>query len=296
MPDIEKKEYWRWTESNWKNPDIADWRGGLVTAGVDIGSTSTQAVVMVDDQVYCYSNVRTGNNSENSAHMAMSYALEGTDLTLDDINFCVGTGYGRVNVPFADKAVTEITCHAKGANFIYGPEVHTVLDMGGQDCKIITCDDAGKVLSFAMNDKCAAGTGRGMEVIANLLGVHVEDIGPASLSVTEEPQGLNNTCVVYAKSEAVEKLRHGWNKDMVLAAYCQAMAERVVRLINRNGVQPEFAITGGIAKNTGVVTRIERMLGCTAMKPTWDTQLAGAIGGALIAKRLYAKKMKKQQR
>ncbi len=243
---IESKEYWRWSESTWQNPAIADWRGGLVTAGVDIGSTSSQAVVMVDGQIFTYASIRTGNSSPDSASQAMNHALAGTDLTIEEIDFCVGTGYGRVNVPFAHKAVTEITCHAKGANFMYGPTVRTLLDMGGQDCKVIHCDETGKVISFAMNDKCAAGTGRGMEVIANLLGVHVEDIGEMSLRIDKEPVGLNNTCVVYAKSEAVEKLRRGWTKEMVLAAYCKAMAERVVRLINRNGVEPEFAITGGI--------------------------------------------------
>ena len=292
MLDVEKKEYWRWEESRWLNPDIADPRSGLITAGVDVGSTSTQAVVMVDGEIYCYANVRTGNNSPDSARNAMSYALGQTDLTLDDIKFCVGTGYGRVNVPFADKAVTEITCHAKGANYMYGPTARTLLDMGGQDCKAILCDENGKVISFAMNEKCAAGTGRGMEVIADLLGVHVEDIGELSLSVKEEPQGLNNTCVVYAKSEAIEKMRHGWTRDMVLAAYCQAMAERVVRLINRNGVVPDFAITGGIAKNQGVVRRIERLLGATALTTKWDTQIAGAVGAALVAKRLYERKNK----
>ncbi|WP_165045483.1 benzoyl-CoA reductase, bzd-type, subunit Q [Adlercreutzia sp. ZJ138] len=293
MLTVDKKEYWRWEESRWLSADMDNPRDGLITAGVDVGSTSTQAVVTVDGEIYCYANVRTGNNSPDSARNAMDYALGQTDLTLDDIRFCVGTGYGRVNVPFADKAVTEITCHAKGANYMYGPTARTLLDMGGQDCKAILCNETGKVLSFAMNEKCAAGTGRGMEVIADLLGVHVEDIGDMSLSVSEEPQGLNNTCVVYAKSEAIAKMRLGWTREMVLAAYCQAMAERVVRLINRNGVIPDFAITGGIAKNKGVVRRIERLLGVEALKTNWDTQIAGALGAALVAKRTYERKGKK---
>jgi bzd-type benzoyl-CoA reductase Q subunit len=292
MDEAEKKEYWRWSESNWRNPQIQDWRGATVTAGVDVGSTSTQAVIMVDGQVFTYASIRTGNNSPDSARQAISLALENTDLTIEKINFSVGTGYGRVNVPIADKVVTEITCHAKGANFMYGSAVRTLLDMGGQDCKVIHCDKDGKVVSFAMNDKCAAGTGRGMEVIANLLGVHVEDIGEMSLNVAEEPNGLNNTCVVYAKSEAVEKLRRGWTKEMVLAAYCKAMAERVVRLISRSGAEAEFAITGGIAKNIGVVSRIEKAIGLTSLKSKWDTQLAGAIGGAIIGKRLYERRHK----
>lgn len=120
---------------------------------------------------------------KNSAVNAMNKVLELTGINIEDIAFTVGTGYGRVNIPFADKTVTEITCHARGANYIYGPTVRTILDMGGQDCKAIHCDENGKVVSFMMNDKCAAGTGRGMEVIADLLGVPIEEIGDRSFMI-----------------------------------------------------------------------------------------------------------------
>ncbi|MDR2801350.1 MAG: benzoyl-CoA reductase, bzd-type, subunit Q [Desulfovibrio sp.] len=283
-------EYWRWTESAWKNPDIPDWRGATVTAGVDIGSTSTQAVILLDGRLYAYSNMRTGSNSPNSALDAMNMAREGTGLTLEDLHFTVGTGYGRVNVPFADKSVTEITCHARGANYLYGPTVRTILDMGGQDCKAIGCDAKGSVTSFMMNDKCAAGTGRGMEVIANLLAVPVEEIGPRSLSIEDEPAPVSSICVIFAKTAATNLMREGWSKEKVLAAYCLAMAIRVVRLLERNGVEEDFAITGGIAKNAGVVRRIERLLGIAALKTDLDTQIAGALGGALIAGDLLRKR------
>lgn len=293
MTEEKKVEYWRWQESNWVNPDIADWHGKLITCGVDIGSTSTQAVIMADGKVYAYSSIRTGNNSPESAMNAIRKAMENTEMTIGDLAFTVGTGYGRVNVPFADKTVTEISCHARGANFIYGPTVRTILDMGGQDCKAIHCDEKGKVKSFMMNDKCAAGTGRGMEVIANLLAVHVEDIGEMSFQIDEEPEPVNSTCVIYAKTETTNLMRQGWSKEKVLAAYCQAMALRVTRLLERNGMEAEFAITGGIAKNIGVTRRIERNLGVTALKPTWDTQIAGALGGALIARELFEKRQSK---
>lgn len=286
------KEYWRWKEYNWKNPDIVDWKGGLVTAGVDVGSTSSQAVICVDGQLYAYASMRTGSDSPSSATNAMNWAMEGTGLTLNDINYTVGTGYGRVNVPFANKAVTEISCHARGANFMYGPSVRTLLDMGGQDCKAIHCDEKGKVTSFLMNDKCAAGTGRGMEVFANLLSVSIEEVGEMSLNVEEEPLPVSNTCVVFAKTEATGLLRAGWSKEKVLAAYCLAMAGRVVSLLERNGMELDFAITGGIAKNPGVVKRIEKLLGVTALTPKYDTQIAGALGGALFAK-VLAEKAKK---
>ena len=288
-----EKEYWRWTESRYTNPDLNWEDGDIISAGVDVGSVSTQAVIMVDGKIYCYSSMRTGSNSPDSANNAMDWALEGTDLSLDKIEFVVGTGYGRVNVSFAGRAITEIACHARGANFIYGPEIRTVLDMGGQDCKVIRCDQRGKVTAFLMNDKCAAGTGRGMEVFADLLQVHINDVGKMSLQVDEEPEPVSSTCVVFAKSEAVGLLRKGWPKEKVLAAYCSAMAHRVVTLLMRLGIEEKFAITGGIAKNIGVVKRIEDELKLKAPEPSIDPQLAGAIGAALFAKALVEKERKK---
>lgn len=288
-----EKEYWRWTESRYTNPDLNWEDGDIISAGVDVGSVSTQAVIMVDGEIYCYSSMRTGSSSPDSANNAIDWALEGTGLTLDKIQYAVGTGYGRVNVSFAKRAITEIACHARGANFIYGPEIRTVLDMGGQDCKVIRCDHRGKVTAFLMNDKCAAGTGRGMEVFADLLQVHINDVGKMSLEVDEEPEPVSSTCVVFAKSEAVGLLRKGWPKEKVLAAYCSAMAHRVVTLLLRLGIEEKFAITGGIAKNIGVVKRLEDELNIKAPEPNIDPQLAGAIGAALFAKALVEKERKK---
>jgi len=284
-------EYWRWKEYRWHD-ESKDWRDGeLITAGVDVGSVSSQAVIVVDGEIYAFSSMRTGSDSPQSAQKAMDWALEGTALTLDDIGFVVGTGYGRVNVPFSNKAITEIACHARGANFMYGPSVRTVLDMGGQDCKVIRCDERGKVSAFAMNDKCAAGTGRGMEVFADLLAIPIEDVGELSFQVEKEPPPVSCTCVVFAKSEATALLREGWPKSQVLAAYCSAMAHRVVTLLEQVGIEKEFAITGGIAKNVGVVKRLEDEIGVQAMSSKIDTQIAGALGGALFAQNLLKKKL-----
>jgi len=288
-----EKEYWRWTETRYTNPDLNWENADIISAGVDVGSVSTQAVIMLDGEIYCYSSMRTGSNSPDSANNAMDWALEGTGLTLDKIQYVVGTGYGRVNVSFAKRAITEIACHARGANFIYGPEIRTVLDMGGQDCKAIRCDQRGKVTAFLMNDKCAAGTGRGMEVFADLLQVHINDVGKMSLEIEKEPEPVSSTCVVFAKSEAVGLLRKGWPKEKVLAAYCSAMAHRVVTLLSRLGIEEKFAITGGIAKNIGVVKRIEDDLNLKAPEPNIDPQIAGAIGAALFAKALVEKERKK---
>jgi len=206
------------------------------------------------------------------------------------MDYCIGTGYGRVNVPFADRSITEIACHARGANFIYGPEVRTVLDVGGQDIKAIQCDEKGKVTNFLMNDKCAAGTGRGMEVFSDLLGVPIQEVGDKSFEYEgEELEAVSSTCVVYAKSEATGLLGKGRPKEQVLAAYCRAMAERIFSLVERLGVTPEFAVTGGMAKNRGVMDRLMPMIKLERMKTEWDTQIAGAAGAALFGYALCQK-------
>jgi bzd-type benzoyl-CoA reductase Q subunit len=282
-------EHWKWTESRWTAPDI-DWTNGVtITAGVDVGSVSSQAVILADGELYAYSSMRTGSDSPESARKAMDWALEGTGIDLEDIHYIVGTGYGRVNVPFAQRAITEIACHARGANAMFGASVRTILDVGGQDCKAIRCDARGKVATFLMNDKCAAGTGRGMEVFADLLALPITQMGQMSLEVAEEPPPVSSTCVVFAKSEASALLRAGWPKNRVLAAYCSAMVHRIAILLNRVGVEPELAITGGIAKNIGIVKRLEDEIGMKALAPKYDPQIAGAFGAALFAKTLLEK-------
>ena len=289
----EQKEFWRWKEYRWHD-ETMNWKDAdIVSAGVDIGSVSSQAVILADGKLYAFSNQRTGFDSPESANQAIKWAMEGTGLTVDNLHYTVGTGYGRVNVPFADKALTEIACHARGGNFMYGPTVRTILDMGGQDCKAIRCDERGKVEAFLMNDKCAAGTGRGMEVFADLLSIPIEEVGELSLSVDKEPAPVSSTCVVFAKSEASALLREGWPKNKVLAAYCAAMAHRVVTLLERVEVKRDFAITGGIGKNSGVVKRLERELGFEALKTDYDSQIAGALGAALFAQVLETKRRKR---
>ena len=286
----QKVDFRQWLQYRWTAPDI-DWRkGNTVSCGIDVGSVSTQAVIMVDGRLYAYSNIRTGSNSPDSAQKALNQALEETGLREGDIHYVVGTGYGRINIPMAQRAITEIACHAFGANFIHGPSVRTLLDVGGQDIKAIRSDEKGKATNFLMNDKCAAGTGRGMEVMAELLNVPIEEIGARSFQVAEEPEPVSSTCVVFAKSEALSLLRQGRSVEQVLAAYCQAMAARIVELLERLGVEREFAITGGQAKNIGVVKRVEKFLGFEALKQgDLDPQIAGAIGAALFARALVEK-------
>jgi benzoyl-CoA reductase subunit A len=289
MAEGQKPEFWRWLETNWVNPEIKWQNAQFITSGIDVGSVSSQAVIMVDGELFAYGNMRTGSDSPDSARNALKFALEKTDLPESKINYCIGTGYGRVNVPMAERSVTEIACHARGANWMYGNEVRTVLDVGGQDIKAIRCDDKGKVTNFLMNDKCAAGTGRGMEVFSDLLSVPIGDVGERSFQVDHEPIPVSSTCVVYAKSEATGLLRKGLSTNEVLAAYCAAMAERIFSLLERVGVEPEFAITGGMAKNRGVIDRLKKKIGFEPMKTKWDPQLAGGIGGALFGLALCQK-------
>ena len=294
MAQAAKQEFWRWPETSWVSPNI-DWKKSeFITAGVDVGSVSTQAVVMVDAELFAYGNTRTGSDSPNSAWNGMNFTLEKSEMKMDNIDYTIGTGYGRVNVPMAQQAITEITCHARGANFMYGPEVRTVMDMGGQDCKAINVDERGKVLNFIMNDKCAAGTGRGMEVFADLIRVPVWEIGPRSFNISKEPPMISSTCVVFAKSEVIGLLEAGTPENEIMAAYCSAMAHRIMELLNRLGVKEKFVITGGIAKNEGVVKRLEKELKIKTAEQVWykkeyrdnnipfDTQIAGAIGAALF--------------
>jgi bzd-type benzoyl-CoA reductase Q subunit len=254
-----------------------------------VGAVSSKAALMADGRLFAYSIRRTGSSSPDSASKVMMWALEGTGIKMSDVQCVVGTGYGRVNVPFAKKTITEISCHARGANYIWGSTVRTILDMGGQDCKAIRCDNNGKVTAFLMNDRCAAGTGRGVEVIADLMSVPIEEIGPTSLRVENDPEPLSTTCVVFAKSAVITLLRKGWSKEMVLAAYCSSMANRVAELLRRVGVEKDFVITGGISKNIGIVRRLEDLIGVKSLAPRneLDPALAGAIGAALFARELH---------
>jgi len=269
-----------------------DWhQAKIVTAGVDIGSVGSKAAIMLDGALYAYSVMRTGGVSEETAIKVANWAFEGTGLKTENVHHVVGTGYGRVNVPFAKKTITEIACHARGAHYIYGPSVRTVLDIGGQDCKAIRCDEKGKVVSFLMNDKCAAGTGRGLEVFAELIRVPIEELGKVSLSLKEETPPVSNTCVIFAKAESLALLRQGWSREKVAAAYHLAMVDRIIDLLTKVGIEKDFVITGGVAKNIGIVSRLEKNLGIKPLEPKLDPILAGAIGAALFAKALYEKEI-----
>ena len=254
----------------------------MITCGIDVGSLSAEAAIFADDKLVAYSLIRTGPDSAETALKALRAALEKTPIHKQDIDYTVATGYGRVIVPFADRNITEISCHAKGAHYFH-PAARTILDMGGQDCKAIRCDENGKAVNFIMNDKCAAGTGRAMEVMASLLQIPLEEVGPRSLDTGGDPVKISNTCVIFAKSEVLSLMREGIPINDILAGLCDSVAERVKTLVQRVGIEEHFVISGGISKNSGVVKRLEQKLDVCAHIPE-EPQIVGAVGAALFAR------------
>lgn len=260
---------------------------GVVAAGIDIGSTSAQSVIVCNNDIISYVSKNVGTDRRATAENIYAEALSAVGIGQDRIQYVVGTGYGRYQVPFADKNVTEITCHSRGAHYFF-PNAHTVLDIGGQDSKAISCSDTGKVTAFVMNDKCAAGTGRSIDVISRLLKIPLEEIGPLSLDIDDEPPAIGSTCVLFARSEALNMIRSGISRNLVLAAYCDALVQRLISLMQRIGIEQDIVLSGGVARNIGVVKRIEKYLGVSVYIGE-NPQINGAVGAALIARDLIEK-------
>lgn len=261
-------------------------------AGVDIGSVGAKALIFNDNEIASYFIGKTGPDSTATCWMAYRECLAKAGLNEKDISYVVATGYGRVSAPFADGNVSEISCHARGAHWM-APSVRTILDMGGQDCKAINCDDHGRVTKFVMNDKCAGGTGRFLETIAVVLGVSLDDIGRMSMQSTKKVE-FSTVCAVFAKSEALGLLRKGVAKADILAGLNDAIAGRAVGQLKRVSIEKDFAVTGGIAKNAGLTAKIEERLGMKRVSMQPDPQIAGALGAALFARERWLKKQEKE--
>jgi len=259
----------------------------MIVAGVDIGSSMAKAVILEDGKVLGTGIVPTGSNSAETARLVVEKALNASGLSMKDNAYTVSTGYGRVNVPFSQKHITEISSHALGMVSIF-PQVRTILDMGGQDCKAIQCDGQGSVQKFVMNDKCAAGTGRYLERTAQALNVTLDDIGLLSLNTVEGPALISNYCTVFAQRDVVSLLRQGTHVNDILAGVCGALAERIQVLVKRLGIVEDFSISGGVAKNIGMVSRLEKTLGVRARIPP-EPLIVGALGAAFFAQRLARK-------
>lgn len=251
-------------------------------AGVDIGSLTAKSVIVSNGTIAGYSLIPTSINSEESGLTALQKALEVAKLTRDDLKYIVATGYGRISAPYANKTVTEITCHARGAYYLH-PSTRTIIDMGGQDCKAIRLDKDGNVIDFAMNDKCAAGTGRFLEVMANVFKVKLDDLGSLSLNA-KEIVPMSSTCTVFAESETISLLARGEKPENILKGIHYAISNRVGGMFTRVGVESDVFFSGGVAKNIGMKTALEEVLKSKIVSPKFDPQLVGALGAAVLAK------------
>jgi len=256
----------------------------MITAGIDIGSLSANVVILRDDKIAVSHTILTGPDTSETSWRLMKEALAMMDrnFSVDNIDYIVATGYGRIVVPFCNKTVTEISCHAKGIHFFF-PKVRTILDMGGQDCKAISSDEKSKVTNFIMNDKCAAGTGRYLERAASTLGISLADIGPLSLQVVKGPANINHFCAVFAQRDILLLRREGVHLNDILAGVCEGIVKRIFPLLQQLGMKEDFAISGGVAKNIGIVSRLEKKLGIKA-HIACDSQIVGALGAALFAR------------
>jgi len=262
-------------EGSIKSPDYV--------AGIDVGSLSTEVLILdMEGGIAGYAIVLTGANSTDAALLALERALAVSGITRDQIRRVVATGYGRVSIPFADKRVTEISCHAIGAFHLF-PDTGIVIDIGGQDSKVIRVGDGGKVLDFTMNDKCAAGTGRFLEVMAAKLQVELDDMGPLSLKAGGEV-GISSVCTVFAESEVVSLVARNHPKEEIIRGLHRAIVNRVWSMVKGIGIHGAVTMSGGVAKNTGVVRLMEEKLGQTIHVYS-EPQIIGALGAALMARR-----------
>ncbi len=253
----------------------------MLVAGVDVGSTTTKAALLDENKcIRALALVDTGANVVRAAERAFKEALAEAKLEGWDVNFTVGTGYGRYRVPFGDLQVTEISCHAKGAGFLF-PQTRTILDMGGQDTKAIRVNEFAEVKDFAMNDKCAAGTGRFLAAAAQVMGVRLDELGAIS-AAAKKPLKITNVCTVFVEQEIMMHLAKGCQVEDIVAGVHLAIAGRSMALLRRVGLEEEITFTGGVARNIGMVRALEERLKLK-LNVAHESQHIGAIGAALFS-------------
>ncbi|MGB2582646.1 MAG: acyl-CoA dehydratase activase [Dehalococcoidia bacterium] len=253
----------------------------MITAGVDVGAATAKTAIISDGKILSYAVIPTGDSVARAAEKVTRAALEQAGLSMADLSFVISTGYGRNGVAFANKTASEIICHAKGVNLLM-PAARTVIDIGGQDSKVIGVRENGTVSDFVMNDKCAAGTGRFLEVMAGVLGLDIEEMGPISCT-SKEPCPISNTCTIFAETEMVSLRAEGRTREDLVAGIHKAVASRVVVMGKTVGYREQVVFTGGVAKNTGVKNSLEAGIGLPILIPE-EPQIMGALGAALLAK------------
>ncbi|MBU2513597.1 2-hydroxyglutaryl-CoA dehydratase [bacterium] len=255
----------------------------MIAFGIDIGSITAKGALLVDGKIVGTRVIFTGYNSEKAGRTVFEELLAEHAIAESNVDKIVSTGYGRNNVQFSHKSITEITCHGAGANY-QNPDIRTIIDIGGQDSKSMAIDKDGRVKDFAMNDKCAAGTGRFLEVMARALEVDLEDFGTLSLNA-HTPSKISSLCTVFAESEVISLISKGEYRENIMAGIHESIASRVSALAKRVGITEPVMMTGGVAKNIGVVKALEDKLKLSIIIADYP-QENGAIGAAVLASRL----------
>jgi len=251
-------------------------------AGIDVGSLSTEAVITDEDATMLgYSIQETGADPVRAATEALREALSLVGVSREQLHHVVATGYGRINIPFADRKITEISCHAMGAHHLF-PDTGTVIDIGGQDSKVIRINAEGRVLDFTMNDKCAAGTGRFLEVMAGTFGVPVQELGELSLKAQKEIP-ISSVCTVFAESEVISLIAQNRPREQIIRGLHRAVVSRVWGMAQSVGIEGAVTMSGGVAKNRGIVALFEENLGHSIHIHS-EPQIIGALGAALLAR------------
>jgi predicted CoA-substrate-specific enzyme activase len=263
----------------------------IIFAGLDIGSTTGKAVLLDEDgKIIATYIMQATPNPEQTARMCLNTVLEQSGHKEEEIGFMVGTGYGRVKIPFASENISEISCHAMGAKWLC-PTVRTVIDIGGQDCKAISVREDGRVKEFVMNDKCAAGTGRFMEGQARVMGVKIEDFSEL-YQRAKNPTSISSQCSVFAESEIISQLNKGDSISDIVAGIHASIVTRLVSLLRRVELVNDLTITGGCAKNDGLMAMLQDKAGVKIVHLPEDPQLVGALGAAVLAR---DRRLKKQE-
>ena len=253
----------------------------IYAGGVDVGSTQTKAIVLSEERkIIGRALINTGANVSQAAERSFREAAADAGIPAESAAYVVGTGYGRYKVTFGNAQITEISCHARGANFLF-PKTHTVIDMGGQDAKGIRVGEDGDVKDFVMNDKCAAGTGRFLSNAAETAGISLDQMGPISLQA-KKPVRLSTVCAVFVESDIMSYLAEGKTVPDILGGVHGAIAARTVALVRRVGIEPEITFTGGVSRNIGMVKALEEKLGFP-VNVCDDSHYIGAIGAAIFA-------------
>jgi predicted CoA-substrate-specific enzyme activase len=254
-------------------------------AGCDVGSTTTKAVVVTEDDFVASVIIPSTVNPEESAREALEKVIEQIDdiREITDFTYLVGTGYGRTEVPFADKNISELSCHGMGA-FSCDNGVRSIVDIGGQDTKAILLNDDGTILDFAMNDKCAAGTGKFFEGMGRVFGMDFVDFSKLSLNA-KKATPVTSQCSVFAESEVLSLISNKVPPAEIALGIQESVAKRCLGLLRRIGYQEKVAMTGGVAKNIGMVTVFKKMLKTDIVQLDKDPQLMGALGAALLARK-----------